>query len=113
MRIVLLCVLLFFFAIFALSVDCFFFFFTDTATHEIYTYRHTLSLHDALPICHRPAATLREQGPCRHARAGVPPLAAASLRPSVLRSKDTRWTHEVCLPGPGNRSRERHLRPRR
>src|SRR3546814_102453 len=27
-----------------------FFFFHDTATTEIYTYRHTLSLHDALPI---------------------------------------------------------------
>src|SRR5213075_3339614 len=26
------------------------FFFTDTATTEIYTTRHTLSLHDALPI---------------------------------------------------------------
>src|SRR3546814_14447760 len=26
------------------------FFFNDTATTEIYTYRHTLSLHDALPI---------------------------------------------------------------
>src|SRR2546422_8188773 len=30
----------------------FFFFFNDTATTEIYT----LSLHDALPICHRPGA---------------------------------------------------------
>src|SRR3546814_21005466 len=28
-----------------------FFFFKDTATTEIYTYVHTLSLHDALPIC--------------------------------------------------------------
>src|SRR3546814_12386454 len=28
----------------------FFFFFHDTATTEIYTYCHTLSLHDALPI---------------------------------------------------------------
>src|SRR3546814_11587444 len=28
----------------------FFFFFNDTATPEIYTYLHTLSLHDALPI---------------------------------------------------------------
>src|SRR3546814_12431502 len=28
-----------------------FFFFKDTATTEIYTYCHTLSLHDALPIC--------------------------------------------------------------
>src|SRR5213075_645310 len=27
-----------------------FFFFNDTATTEIYTTRHTLSLHDALPI---------------------------------------------------------------
>src|SRR3546814_10817265 len=29
----------------------FFFFCNATATTEIYTYRHTLSLHDALPIC--------------------------------------------------------------
>src|SRR3546814_13924680 len=29
---------------------CFIFFFNDTATTEIYTYCHTLSLHDALPI---------------------------------------------------------------
>src|SRR3546814_2351828 len=31
----------------------FFFFFMDTATTDIYTYGHTLSLHDALPICAR------------------------------------------------------------
>src|SRR3546814_12014188 len=31
-----------------MSILCFFF--KDTATHEIYTYCHTLSLHDALPI---------------------------------------------------------------
>src|SRR6056297_1559957 len=30
-----------------------FFFFKDTATTEIYTYCHTLSLHDALPIRRR------------------------------------------------------------
>src|SRR3546814_19148428 len=28
-----------------------FFFLNDTSTTEIYTYGHTLSLHDALPIC--------------------------------------------------------------
>src|SRR3546814_1724548 len=28
-----------------------YFFFNDTATTEIYTYGHTRSLHDALPIC--------------------------------------------------------------
>src|SRR3546814_4746595 len=32
-------------------MSIFFFFFNDTATTEIYTYVHTLSLHDALPIC--------------------------------------------------------------
>src|SRR3546814_7337044 len=33
-----------------------FFFFTDTATPEIYTYRHTLSLPDARPISETPSA---------------------------------------------------------
>src|SRR3546814_19521258 len=42
-----------------------FFFFNDTATTEIYTYGHTLSLHDALPICLEP----------QPARAGLLPLA--------------------------------------
>src|SRR3546814_16855615 len=32
------------------------FFFNDTATTEIYTYGHTLSLHDALPISLRDVA---------------------------------------------------------
>src|SRR3546814_20435311 len=32
-------------------------FFNDTATTEIYTYGHTLSLHDALPISRILAAT--------------------------------------------------------
>src|SRR3546814_14236548 len=34
-----------------------FFFFNDTATTEIYTYLHTLSLHDALPIYANPPNT--------------------------------------------------------
>src|SRR6186713_3653319 len=33
------------------AISCFFFFFNDTATTEIYTPLYTLSLHDALPIC--------------------------------------------------------------
>ena len=36
----------------------FFFFFNDTATTEIYTCRHTLSLHDALPILSRVKVTV-------------------------------------------------------
>src|SRR3546814_7154716 len=40
---------------------CFLFFFNDTATTEIYTYGHTLSLHDALPIFfYRTRSDLRE-----------------------------------------------------
>src|SRR3546814_20656444 len=31
-------------------IHFYYFFFNDTATTEIYTYLHTLSLHDALPI---------------------------------------------------------------
>src|SRR5689334_25139576 len=39
---------IFLFLFFYSAVSFFFFFFNDTATTEIYT----LSLHDALPICH-------------------------------------------------------------
>src|SRR3546814_17258588 len=35
----------------------FLFFFNETATTEIYTYGHTLSLHDALPISHKVCVT--------------------------------------------------------
>src|SRR3546814_4913929 len=51
---------------------CFIFFFTDSATTEIYTYLHTLSLHDALPIsrpCPRAARRpARRTGLCRSDR---------------------------------------------
>src|SRR3546814_3025811 len=36
-----------------IRIDVCVFFFNDTATTEIYTYLHTLSLHDALPIYER------------------------------------------------------------
>src|SRR5213075_3570696 len=48
----------------------FFFFFNDTATTEIYTTRHTLSLHDALPIsagCRAPRSDRPRDG-CSRAR---------------------------------------------
>src|SRR3546814_15458373 len=42
-------IMLFYVSLFAiLTTSCFFF--NDTATTKIYTYGHTLSLHDALPI---------------------------------------------------------------
>ena len=37
------------------------FFFNDTATTEIYTYVHTLSLHDALPIYIRRDQTMETE----------------------------------------------------
>src|SRR3546814_4445984 len=45
-----------------------YFFFNDTATTEIYTYRHTLSLHDALPISPAHAAGCERQRPGLAAR---------------------------------------------
>src|SRR3546814_14620665 len=49
------------------------FFFQDTATTEIYTYCHTLSLHDALPIL-RPSSA-------RGARATPALIAAGVMSP--------------------------------
>src|SRR5216110_3847001 len=40
----------------------FFFFFNDTATTEIYTSSHTLSLHDALPISQPETRSANENG---------------------------------------------------
>src|SRR3546814_9442317 len=50
-------------------------FFKDTATTEIYTYGHTLSLHDALPIC--PPTVSAIASTCR---SGTPNATAASGR---------------------------------
>src|SRR3546814_7473097 len=41
-----------------ICVDCVLFIFNDTVTTEIYTYLHTLSLHDALPIFYDYHATV-------------------------------------------------------
>src|SRR5256885_8483418 len=67
---------MFFLEIFCLSLVFFFFFFNDTATTEIYT----LSLHDALPICHTRIS---------HHREGVKVQSAFSLRDGLDR-KSTR-----------------------
>src|SRR3546814_2297418 len=50
------------------------FFFNDPATTEFYTYGHTLSLHDALPICGKRADAARTMA--RRWAKLVPPLAA-------------------------------------
>src|SRR3546814_134783 len=45
-----------------LSLCFLYFFFNDTASTEIYTYGHTLSLHDALPISGSVSAELAADG---------------------------------------------------
>src|SRR3546814_18537666 len=52
-----------------------FFFFNDTATTEIYTYLHTLSLHDALPIY-----AVVEQQSCARVVVGFAQLGKILLR---------------------------------
>src|SRR5471030_845499 len=79
--------MLYFFGLFSLVFMsfCFFFFFNDTATTEIYT----LSLHDALPICRR------ERGGSGCARSG-------RSRPSRIRRSEEHTSelqslrHLVC-----------------
>src|SRR3546814_13103048 len=111
---------------------CFYFFFNDTATTEIYTYGHTLSLHDALPIygpsppipCARsPGCRERRYRP-RHARrssaarrrrAPSPP-AGRSLREPPRRSafrllSASRRTWHLLLSRPPRRRSPRHISP--
>src|SRR3546814_17229355 len=57
----------------------FFFFFNDPATTEIYTYLHTLPLHDALPICPGPAP--READMAAPAFHGIYPMLYALFGP--------------------------------
>src|SRR3546814_20976595 len=45
----------------------------DTATTEIYTYGHTLSLHDALPISRRAGSVRRPRPPVRTTPPAGPP----------------------------------------
>src|SRR3546814_8709589 len=51
-------------SILSVTILIFVFFFNDTATTEIYTYLHTLSLHDALPI-YLPPTTVPESAQVR------------------------------------------------
>src|SRR3546814_8510430 len=49
-----------------IGVFRYFFVFDVTATTEIYTYVHTLSLHDALPICAAPRRRRQRQRQARN-----------------------------------------------
>src|SRR3546814_12354233 len=65
-------------------------FFNDTATTEIYTYGHTLSLHDALPI---------SLPPMRRADRATPPSGAGGWK-----------DRHACRPAPAHRAARRRGR---
>src|SRR3546814_428563 len=63
------------------------FFLNDTATSEIYTYRHTLSLHDALPIF-APGVGQRQQDLYQRDAVGVAVVQARDERRAALVALD-------------------------
>src|SRR3546814_7531501 len=63
------------------SICCFFF--NGTSTTEIYTYLHTLSLHDALPISCLPMAMTRA---CRTTSRSSPMSTMRSSTPRISRT---------------------------
>src|SRR3712207_8587309 len=70
-----------------------FFFFNDTATTEIYT----LSLHDALPICSRPAGCgrpSRGRARCSAATASCSTTTSPGSSPTPRRCTPTRRSEE-------------------
>src|SRR3546814_17533159 len=61
------------------------FLFNDTATTWIYTYLHTLSLHDALPISHPLQHRLPQAGPWQgNDRSADGPVSPAGRRPDAF-----------------------------
>src|SRR3546814_14427082 len=80
------------------------FFLKDTATTEIYTYCHTLSLHDALPICY----PVRE--PCRtwERLAPAPVVHAASSRHCARTAATTANVQARCPPAARDYPAPRH-----
>src|SRR3546814_15444676 len=68
-------------------------FFNETATTKIYTYRHTLSLHDALPIC-------RRADPYHQGRPAKDSLSAASAARSygLVCGRGSRPDRPPCPP---------------
>src|SRR3546814_20449206 len=63
----------------------FFFFFNEPATTELYTYLHTLSLHDALPIL--PVTPITEAMLTMRPRRAfiIPRITALQLRKTLVR----------------------------
>src|SRR3546814_13780202 len=71
----------------------YFFFFNDPATTEIYTYGHTLSLHDALPIFPCWSAIRAWSGPRLAVERIAREFADAAQRADQLRRLDRSEEH--------------------
>src|SRR3546814_419042 len=80
-----------------------FFFFNDTATTEIYTYLHTLSLHDALPIWIERVVELPAEPALGVRRANLD----AGARPQPVIGVDAKDTADLI--GAVDRGRGRHI----
>src|SRR3546814_15918842 len=78
--------------------DLFLFFFNHTATTEIYTYCHTLSLHDALPIFMTESAMPPPAEPKRVTR--LIRFKEVQHRVGLGRSTIYRWMAEGKFPKP-------------
>src|SRR3546814_10246136 len=70
-------------------MSCEYFYFNDTAHTEIYTYCHTLSRHDALPIsATSPTCTARRRTSCRRTPASASRRSSAT--PNATSSRGSR-----------------------
>src|SRR3546814_18887684 len=80
-----------------------FFMFKNTATTKIYTYLHTLSLHDALPIClSLPIRTTSKSEPADCAVAGEARAAPLSYAPTLQTTRVmTQFTRIAILGATG------------
>src|SRR6188474_3983080 len=80
-----------------LPLQCSFFFFNDTATTEIYTSLHTLSLHDALPICTAPPARSAPPGTAGDAASSAWGVCRSEEHTSELQSRNDISYAVFCL----------------
>src|SRR3546814_19303159 len=81
----------------------FFFFFNDTATTDIYTYLHTLSLHDALPIFFQHFALLPHRTVAENVEYG---LKMRGLAKAERRAKALKTLENVGLDNWADRDRK-------
>src|SRR3546814_11322315 len=79
-------------------VCCFIFFFNDTAPTEIYTYFHTLSLHDALPILAPTwVAYITDRSRDKHLGIAVGMLNFAGTLPAIIDLWTRGQSHQTAM----------------